>query len=158
MKAVKCKGYSKELNKWVVGYLLEFAGQSFIVGEEGDSVLAIDQFESAYTEVVPESVGRYTEFVDKKGIEIYKGDIVEFPSFYKEVILEDGSGPVSENPQICEVIRKDGCFGVIPDEDFQFFHEFYSFRQIMEEIGIEQEEIEVIGNIYENPELLRGEK
>ncbi len=153
-RVAKSKGYSKELKKWVVGYLLEFAGKSFIVGEEGDSILAIDQFESAYTEVVPESVGQYTGLKDKKGKEIYEGDVVKFPSFYDDT-FPGHENFSEENPHICKVVSKDGCFGVIPDADYQ---EFYSFIKMYEDIGIEREDIEVIGNIYENPELTGGKK
>ena len=90
------------------------------------------------------------------GKEIYEGDIVEIPSLYKDIILEDGSGPILDNLQTCEVFFRDGCFGIVPDADYLFPHRFYSFKEIENDVGIELKEISVIGNIYENPELTGG--
>jgi uncharacterized phage protein (TIGR01671 family) len=72
---------------------------------------------------------QYTGLKDKNGVEVYEGDVVKVNGEYMEVYF------------------KDGYFG------WGWEHEgVYSF----DPFGVE--EIEVIGNIYENPELVNFSK
>ena len=74
---------------------------------------------------------QYTGLKDKNGVEIYEGDIVE--------CFNDG---------LSEVLFRKGSFGMFTytskGVDFYTFNEVYGF-------------CEIIGNIYENPELLERE-
>ena len=83
-----------------------------------------------------EKVTQYTGLKDKKGNEIYEGDIVELRN-------------CDEDPsEISEVVFTDGGFVVSAD-----FGEYDSTT-----VGWAMDRdysIEVIGNIYENPEPLR---
>ena len=83
-------------------------------------------------EVIPETVGQYTGLKDKNGNKIFEGDIILTGDFWSELtyVVEwdnDGSG---FNPfrRCFEVSR--GCTFICADD------------------------YEVIGNIYDNPELL----
>lgn len=69
---------------------------------------------------------QYTGLKDKCGKEIYEGDICKNP---------DG---------IVSVVFEEGCFFVVGDNDCPLFV-YSSDREIL---------IEIIGNIYKNPELL----
>lgn len=71
-----------------------------------------------------ETVGQYTGLKDKNGVEIYEGDIYQFEGHNFAIIHNLGSF---------------GCF----EDDL-----FYPLGDIFYKLG------EVIGNIYENPELL----
>jgi len=87
------------------------------------------QFMAIYP-VVEETVGRYTGLNDKNGKEIYEGDIFKW---------------------------EDNTFGYIKYKDGSFYlkiAEIYSpwLRVIKHEL---ENELEVIGNIYDNPELLQ---
>jgi len=90
-------------------------------------------------EIAEDTLGQYTGLKDKNGIEIYEGDVVSLvdcePSMYKIVWWEN---------------------------NFKYGVEYIgSDKTNWREENLEEfssELIEVIGNIYENPELLEVEK
>ena len=97
-------------------------------------------------------VMQFTGLTDKNGKEIYKGDVILIPSSYTEMITDDG-GESQDSPQIQEVIFHKGSFGIVAEKDDLFSKRFYSFYEIEQEIT--DNPIEVIGNIYSNPELIK---
>ncbi|MBB5148201.1 YopX family protein [Ureibacillus thermosphaericus] len=76
-----------------------------------------------------EPLMQFTGLKDKNGKEIYEGDIVSYFGLKYEVLF------------------KNGAFGWMEDG------EFYSFSEMTPSVF---DEFEVIGNVYENPELLGG--
>lgn len=81
--------------------------------------------------VIPETVGQYTGLTDKNGKKIFEGDIVDI---------------LTENEEIGVVKYDDGGFQV---EANGFIVDFHT--------NINGTDLEVIGNIYDNPELIGGE-
>jgi uncharacterized phage protein (TIGR01671 family) len=81
------------------------------------------------------TIGQFTGMYDKKGVEIYEGDIVNDN--------ETGKGIV--------VFQSGGCFMMV-DSDADL--DFLGFK--IDRFGRLQEKriVEIIGNIYENPYLL----
>ncbi|MGE6602616.1 YopX family protein [Lysinibacillus fusiformis] len=85
---------------------------------------------------------QYTGLKDKHGKEIYEGDIVEYNDFNS---LRTG-GHAEDKIIVGKVAFSCGMWMV---EENNCGHDLY-------EGLVNDEELEIIGNIYENPELLEG--
>lgn len=93
------------------------------------------------TFIAPESTAmilmQYTGLKDKNGKEIYEGDIIQ-DEFYERK---------------AEVVFLEGAFWLDYKEDFGVYNTKHKRYQLLANYDYEQV-LEVIGNIYDNPELL----
>lgn len=134
MRTIKFRGKVKHHdpmtnpeNGWVEGYYVQDLAQ-------GEMRSYIFQPPCSW-EVIPETVGQFTGLVDKNEKEIYEGDIVL--SKLKRARKYD------ERLVICF-------------DDFEWQGKNVNGSTTSLSLLVEYHTIEVIGNIHDNPELLKG--
>lgn len=131
MREILFRGKRKDNGEWIEGSLVSY--REFI------SIIVHDnqQYENYGTlpsfKVIPETVGQYTGLTDKNGVKIFEGDIV-CTTFRNKKIIN-----FIKYVEIC-------CAFVINHSNSCIDYLIDGLR-----------EIEVIGNIHDNPELLEGE-
>ena len=135
MRQILFRGYNRKNNKWLYGYYLVNRDQHFICPEGIQNPLA--SWEDFVVE--EESVGEWTGLKDKNGKEIWEGDIVGFPiSLFYELDDDDDEFVTAK------ISFTYGSFAVI-------------YRGGLEKIFLQDlcDEIEVVGNTYQNKEILK---
>ena len=101
-------------------------------------------------EIDPSTLGQYTELEDENGKEIYEGDIVDWTFFYNRI--GPNGGATETDIQLRGVIKwgKAGFIFEVWRNDFENAG-WYGISDLNFDPA---SDIEVIGNIYDNPELL----
>ena len=155
MREIKFRGKPTENNTsyieegaFVYGALIVCDNKYYIALNVNDNINR-DDYEVYMIEVIPETVGQYTGLKDKNGKEIYEGDIVEF-----SYDIFTGNFDTKIGKGIVEFIQ--GAFYIKP-----FEIEGKKAKDIEDEewfllYSVNEDTLEVIGNIYDNPELLGG--
>lgn len=132
MRTIKFRG-KDFLGRWHYAFLHRATGANTLM-------IQIDSFDSFG--VIPDTVGQFTGLTDKNGKEIYEGDILIW-----------GENEYKSKPLI--VCFKHGSFGYIYCD---WFHSFAGNRNFTFNPLNTDVRFEIIGNIHDNPELLKGGK
>ena len=120
MKQVKFRAWDKQNLKWVKPN----KGEGFTIWANGRGIADVPRSWNGSENPDNFILLQYTGLKDKNGVEIYEGDIIEFPNGSKH-----------------EVIWRKGTFCYQESENS--FHIF------------DETKCKIIGNIYENPNLLK---
>lgn len=144
MRDILFRGKRTDNGAWTCGYLFCFWERAYLCWGMINNVPVMK-------EVIPETVGQYTGLKDKNGKKIFEGDIVR-----ATIERSDGcQSPRTENG----VIGYD-CIGMIGlilykgENGENVWSDF--FNELSMSGLIEDYYFEVIGNIYDNPELIGG--
>ena len=134
--------HEESKGEWKYGYLIEDEGISYIINsvvEANDEYITIGEWCS----VEPKTLGISTGLLDKNSKEIFEGDIVKR---YKSPFFK-----AEWEYQIETVVKREAC--LVLGKKFGKNFATISFGSPFTKGNL----LEVIGNIYENPELLEGE-
>lgn len=132
MREILFRGKEVKSSDW-------YYGDIFHSSMNVDTARIHDYINRANVEIIPDTLGQYTGLTDKNGTKIFEGDIVRISEDYYDGLHYSGN----------EVYYSDGAFCV----------EYETLEYDVTSIGFlvrEGVEVEVIGNIYDNPELIGG--
>lgn len=141
MREIKFRGKGSKTHSWLYGNLQvpSVEGVEYFMWDE-------DKFQ---IDVIPETIGQYTGLKDKNGKEIYEGDILrgnEYPfncdgvdNYYVEIVWADN---------VCGFYR---ITHKKPNSTVRGISHG-NWSQLDEE---DMESFEIIGNIHDNPELIK---
>ena len=126
--------------KWIIGHYACRYGTHYIYFPKTNPYSFDHEF------IIPETVGQYTGLTDKNGTKIFEGDIIKawgqrpmYVHFNEETLtweMTDVGVPIFEVNHLLNTM---------------------DLAEVQVEAVVDEIHTEVIGNIHDNPELLKGE-
>ena len=177
MREILFRGKRTNNGRWIEGYYMHHLNRmqsplsDCIKPEDEDHIILYDGFadwnmprDITYVHVDPETVCQYTGLKDKNGKRIFEGDIVRDTGAAEYRLLSDGR----KKPRSRLAVVKYGLHDVPSDDPFcwgmalgfyldgdtvyptlAWYKPYYEYGKY---------EIEVIGNIHDNPEMIGGKE
>ena len=165
MREILFRGKDKDTGRWIQGgfhiwekRMLNPIGVDYLKDDEIAYTITVNSFADwnmprtmQAVEVIPETVGQYTGLNDKNGTKIFEGDILHIKTgngwtcpkgtdIYYEVVFTDFNIQCNSTTEYIGFVAKRG-------------KSLSSIYYIIDQYGAE-----VVGNKYDNPELLGTEK
>ena len=139
MREIKFRGKRTDNGEWVEGYYCKSYGRHN--GYIYDYHSIYDYELGEHYEVIPETVGEYTGLPDKNGKKIWEGDIVKHynNAFQDRVDVKTNIYEVKYHEKYCYFYLARKQNNLLFDGNWSYY----------------LKEIEVIGNIHDNSELLK---
>jgi uncharacterized phage protein (TIGR01671 family) len=150
MREIIFRGKRTDDGKWIVGSAILYKepitsrtpGGSFInhyriktVSETYDGCME-ERYEP---EIIPETLGQWTGLMDKNGVKIFEGDIVK-TKYGRLCIVVWFSSQVCNGWDLKTICTVENCVHTKCPDSIDLY---------------KKENLEVLGNIHDNPELLR---
>lgn len=134
MREILFRAKRKDNGAWETGSLVFER-----MGTSEERVYIADKMTAYHTPVFPETVGEFTGLTDKHGVKIFEGDVIECGYVLGIVTYQIGT----ERNDYTAVFVVSWIFADYLRQELGFW--------------ATQRDITVIGNIYDNPELLGGD-
>jgi len=131
-REIKFRGFCQQKNKWLYGMP--------ITNEKNIAVGIKDRNELGIFNVIPETIGQFTGLHDKNGTEVYEGDIIDF-TYNPQCLKEQFTGIVGLN-------RYNHSCIIVPNIPSKYSSNEFHIENAMNG--------EIIGNIFDNPELINN--
>lgn len=142
MREILFRGKRADNGEWIYGDLIQNVDCIKIREQEKDIKHISKSFE-----IIPETAGQFTGLTDKNGKKIWEGDIVKnhYANTKKSDFVET---VVFHNGQFCAFYSNNN------------YKQWAMLYDGVEHLAIDKsvymDSVEVIGNIHDNPELLKG--
>lgn len=136
MREILFRGKRTDNGEWVDGFYTRVADVHYILSGIFDS-LTNGIINTRGYKVIPETVCQFTGLCDKNGRKVFEGDIVEGNS---------------------EFFTYTHPYGKVVYDGGQYLISFDDVLEDIECLGAWANDVEIIGNIYDNPELLEVSK
>ena len=138
MRQILFRGKRIDNDEWTEGYLVETTNvitdkKATFIFEQDATYFTHGEFACSF-EVKPETVGQFTGLTDKNGKKVFEGDVVEYAGSCGEIVFAECRGAFMsrEKDMYCEWLSTLPRYGT----------------------GI----MEIIGNIYDNKEILEDKE
>ena len=138
MREILFKGKRADNGEWVEGAFSKYNWNILDERKEKPQIIIFsdnEDIDGLWCGVLPETVGQYTGLTDKNGRKIFEWDIVEGNSEYFTYT----------HP-----------YGKVVYDGGQYLISFDDVLEDIECLGAWANDVEIIGNIYDNPELPEG--
>lgn len=139
MREILFRGKRIDNGQWIYGYYVKDGADRDLIATPGNGSPTV-----AFHPVVSATVGQFTGLTDKNGKKIFEGDCFREDELTGTVIFEEGTYKIEWYGIRGELMpygfdEDAGGYGVVDKDNFDLWH---------------IENMEVIGNIHDNPELL----